>query len=239
MSASASALAAELHGLLDRYMPCDPHTAGLGELAVGLVELQEGMNRLQAVWLNTLAAFDARAGWSSDSAAAAVGIPAAINSTVWLRRACHLTGPAANVMLRLARALRTLPSTAAAMGTGQMTVDHARVIAATVAEVREPLTASGGQFLPEAAAEIARASEDTVQSRNHRIPDEPDPTDRCVEGSPVGCAEGVLVRAGRLLDELGPVGRTPRVGCQRPSLGVGRSGLRVSNSLGLSIPILE
>jgi hypothetical protein len=186
--------------LLDRYAAADPRAMGLPELASELIELRRVIDWAEGQFLSRLAAFDARGGYANDLVGESVGVVPAINSTVWLRRACHLTAPAANAKLRLARALRSLPATAAGLAAGSVSYEHARVIASTVAEVREPLTDSGGQFLPEAAAEIARATEDTVLSRNHRVPDEPDPTDRIVEGSPVGCAEGVLVRAGRLLD---------------------------------------
>ena len=91
------------------------------------VELNELMRRLEAAQrqLSALRAevtsvWDARRCWSLDRAR---------SGAAWLRGACKVDAQTASAQVRLARALRSMPATAAALRDGEVSEDQARVLA--------------------------------------------------------------------------------------------------------------
>lgn len=195
-----------VHRSIDGCAAADPSTVGLPERAIELVELRRAVDRLEALFLARLAGFDARGGAGNEQVAKTIGVPAAANTTVWLRRACHLTSAAAGSRLRLARQLRALPATMAAMGAGHVSYDHARVIAAGIEDVREPLDAAeDDSHLGDAGGEIGRIADHAGTTATTGRESDLDPLDPLglleVEGSsPLAVAERILVGAGTRLD---------------------------------------
>jgi hypothetical protein len=95
----------------------DPDTLCAGELADAVVELHRDLARLAAVNARLVAAADARR----------VGADDGYRSTVaWLGDRCRVPGRQARAEVRLARRLRTMPETAAALAHGEISEAHAQ-----------------------------------------------------------------------------------------------------------------
>jgi hypothetical protein len=114
----------ELHAVLDGL--CADAAAGetlTSSDYAGLVrEAERAISRLQAVKLSLVAAAD-RARVASASGMSGTGS--------WLSKHTHTTGAAAAGQVALAEALESLPATGAALREGDVSVEHAAVIAAT------------------------------------------------------------------------------------------------------------
>jgi len=126
----------------------DPAGLPAPALAEGLVELRRLIEGLEAQWMRWLEAFDRGGG------AAATG---AASTAAWVRSECRLAPGVARDRVELARALPRLPDTASALSAGQISVGHARLVAAAIAELTE---ATGPQF----AAEVEPALVDVARS---------------------------------------------------------------------------
>jgi Domain of unknown function (DUF222)/HNH endonuclease len=105
-------------------------------LGAELVELRRLAEALEAQWLRRLRAFDTSGG------AEAFG---AVSTAGWLRAACRLAPGVARERVRLARRLPDLPATAAAFAAGEITGEHARLVATAVDELADAL---GPKSLP-------------------------------------------------------------------------------------------
>lgn len=98
----------------------DPTAWTVSEQAEVIEACHVLLNRLAAVQLEVIAAFDAAGG------AQQLG---ARTTSAWLRTATRLDGPAAGSLVNTARALRDdLTHTATALGEGSISYDHVRVI---------------------------------------------------------------------------------------------------------------
>src|SRR5712691_864370 len=106
-------------------------------LADHLVVLRQLIDGVEAQWLRRLGVFDRRGG------AAAAG---AVSTGGWVRSACRLSPGVARDRVELARVLPGLPATAAALAAGEISVPHARLIAAAAGELAE---AAGRQLAAE------------------------------------------------------------------------------------------
>ncbi|MGH9138730.1 MAG: DUF222 domain-containing protein, partial [Acidimicrobiales bacterium] len=94
---------------------------GLGEVLVHLHRCRGGLAAVEAA---ATAAFDGRRAWSVDGSKSAAA---------WLARRCNTAAGATRGQVRLARRLRWMPHTAAALAAGEVDVHHVRLLA-TVAE---------------------------------------------------------------------------------------------------------
>jgi hypothetical protein len=104
----------------------------------GLLRLHRLATRLTAEWLRRLAAFDAAGGWQTAGAA---------SCAAWLRGWAHMHPREAAGQVALARRLRQLPVTAAALARGEISARHAQLIARAVDDVDDPPTAATGEAL--------------------------------------------------------------------------------------------
>jgi hypothetical protein len=112
----ASGLVA-LHAVLDRLMAHGPST---GDFAMAVREVDRAVARLQAVRLSLVAAAD------KASVAAGSGMS---GTGAWLSKQTRTTGAAAAGQVALAGALESLPVTGAALRDGELSAEHAAVIA--------------------------------------------------------------------------------------------------------------
>ncbi len=111
---------------IDASMLCDEELSGL------LVDLHTQSARLDAARVVLTGAWDARRVWSSDGARSAAA---------WLAHRTHQPRGALNGEVRLARRLRTMPATAAALADGDISADHntcSRRSRSTAASPRTP-----------------------------------------------------------------------------------------------------
>jgi hypothetical protein len=122
-------------------LECD--VAGLGDDEVGevLVELHRVQAQLAAVVAKFTAVFDGRRAWAADGAKSA---------GAWLARHCNTAKAATGRQVRLARRLRTMPVTVAALGAGEIDENHAGVLA-RAADSPRPVVAAA---FPEAEADL-------------------------------------------------------------------------------------
>jgi hypothetical protein len=123
---SIQALTAGVRGLAREDL------AGRDESALGaeLVEMRRLADALEAEWLRRLRAFDARGGAEGFGAVSTAG---------WLRAACRLSPGVARARVRLARRLPDLPATQVAFAAGEITAEHARLVATAVEELADAL----------------------------------------------------------------------------------------------------
>ncbi len=93
-----------------------------------LIALYEQRQRLEAEWLQQLAAFDRQEGYALEGAGSAQS---------WLRWKLRLTPGAAREQVKLARRLEDLPVTAQALSEGEIGYAHVRVIASADLPARD------------------------------------------------------------------------------------------------------
>lgn len=131
-------LAARLHDVLDGLLESDLVTLSADEHTQLVASLVKAQSRLQAATLDAVAAFD-----TADVAA----VSRHRTTKQWLERRTRLSAGAASALSRQARAVRDhLPETRDALAAGQITPQHASVIATVVrtvgaehAQVAEPI----------------------------------------------------------------------------------------------------
>lgn len=115
----------ELAEVLDRLAELDP-TALADRDAI--ISLHRELERLKAITIRAVAAFDARRDWSTDGA---------YNAAAWLATRCHLPMPTAHREVRVGRQLRDAPLVEEAFLAGEIG-DHQ---AGQLARLRTPFTA--------------------------------------------------------------------------------------------------
>jgi len=111
---------------LDRLDQDDPAGLSDAELGAELVGLRRLLDAAEARWLRMLAAFDRR------GAGAGAG---AVTTGAWLRSACRMSPGAAAERVAVARRLEGMPVLAGALGAGEVSYPHARLIARAVEEL--------------------------------------------------------------------------------------------------------
>jgi Domain of unknown function (DUF222) len=124
-------------------------TAGLSddELAGLLVALHREQARLGAVTARYLSVFERRRAYLADGAKTAAA---------WLARQCHTSRTVAAMQVRLARRLRLMPVTAAALAAGEIDEQHARVLSRVADSPRSAVAAA----FPSAEADLVGFAED-------------------------------------------------------------------------------
>lgn len=108
----------------------DPATLSDEELGETLVEWHRIESRLAASKARLTASFDLRGGYRADGAKSAAA---------WLARKTNGSPAAARAQTRLARRLRMMPLTAAALASGEISERHADVLSGLAASNRKPV----------------------------------------------------------------------------------------------------
>ena len=144
-------------------------------LAALVVELQRKADQLEALRLEALGEWDARAVWALDGACSGAS---------WLAAQGNVARPAMSGFLRDARHLRAMPRTADAVAEGTLAPAKARLLARAVnertreafARDEEALVGALGTLTVDEAAQVVRFWERSVDQ------DGPDPRDRDANG---------------------------------------------------------
>jgi hypothetical protein len=114
-------VAGALLGAVERLAVVEPASVAPDELAELVRVLESVSSRLAAQSLRVLGDFDQRGVWEVVTAAYSAGN--------WLTHQTGTSRTDATARVRLARALREMPATAAALAAGEITVAHARALA--------------------------------------------------------------------------------------------------------------
>jgi hypothetical protein len=129
---------------------CDPDELGDAALAAQVLALRRLADQLEGVWLRLLAVVDARG-----AAGAEHGVTA-LSTTGWLRAALRIGPGAAGRAVRTARALHRGPlgGTALAVAAGEVSVEHAMVLAEATKDVPPAQVVEAEPVLVEAARRL-------------------------------------------------------------------------------------
>jgi hypothetical protein len=119
---------APLHDALDGLAAVDDAALSDVELGEALVALSRVEGRLAAQRARLTARFDARRVWAADGYRSAAG---------WMAHRCSMAPARARAEVRMARVVRHLPATAAALASGSIGIDAAR----SITRVYRPATA--------------------------------------------------------------------------------------------------
>ena len=112
------------------------------EVGAQIVELRKVIGRLEAACSKRVRWFDSRDAYRADGAASMVA---------WLRDRCGLAGGPAAQRVEVARELEALPGAAALLENGELSFDHAAVLARTAVEIGVRATEIAGPGLVHAA----------------------------------------------------------------------------------------
>ncbi len=135
-----------LASAIDELTVEELHALGPAALGDSIVELTGLIGRLQAERLRRLAVFDGQDGAAADGARGTAG---------WLRWRCLTGAGQAAAQVTLARALdRVLPVTRAALAAGQISFDHARVLAYGTVDVPAEVVAAAEPMLVDHAGRL-------------------------------------------------------------------------------------
>jgi hypothetical protein len=128
----------------------DPAEAGDAQVASEVLALRRLADQLDGVWLRRLAMVDARG-----AAGAEAGVRAG-STAGWLRAALRLSPAGAGRAVRTARALHRgpLPATARALAHGEVSVEHAVVLADTTHDLPPARVAEAEGVLVDAARRL-------------------------------------------------------------------------------------
>jgi hypothetical protein len=153
LPAGLEGLSAGLEGLaagVAALAACDPDEHGDAALAAQVLALRRLADQLDGAWLRLLAAVDARG-----AAGAEHGV-AALSTAGWLRAALRMSAAGAGRAVRTARALHRGPlkRTARALAGGQVSAEHAVVLAETTAELPPAQVAEAEGVLVDAARRL-------------------------------------------------------------------------------------
>ena len=108
-----------LLAVLDCMLDVDPRDLVDSQLAAALIEFEQSARRIDAARARVLAEFDARRAHATRGSA---------NAAAWLRANCGMSAGSASAAVRLARGLRALPLTGAALAAGRVSAAHAHAI---------------------------------------------------------------------------------------------------------------
>jgi hypothetical protein len=134
----------ELHAVLDRLMA---HGSSTGDFAMAVREVDRAVARLQAVRPALVAAAD------KASVAGASGMS---GTGAWLSKQTRTTGAAAAGQVALAGALESLPVTGAALRDGEVSAEHAAVIADATRQLPASLDAEQRGLVDQRLVDQAR-----------------------------------------------------------------------------------
>ena len=130
----------ELTGAIDSLLDQDPHALSDAQLHELVVTLQRQRHRLAAVAANALAVWDQRMVWVDDGSRSAAARLANETSS---------STSSARAELRRARQLHSMPKTASALGSGDLSPDHVDLIGKANQPWRDAVFASHEESLVE------------------------------------------------------------------------------------------
>src|SRR3954453_734589 len=109
----------ELRSAIDGLGAIDVADMPAPALGEHLQDLMEARNKLDGQIERALAVFDSRGYCETDGA---------VSSASWLRGRCRVSASEASTRVKIARGLRDLPATAAALEAGAIALSHAQAI---------------------------------------------------------------------------------------------------------------
>src|SRR5215475_3690406 len=124
--ASLANLIAQAESLLDQFAALEVGPLPVSEVGSGIEGLRKLQNRLAAQMVRLVAVFDKAGGAKRAGATSTQG---------WLGAQLNLDRSAARRTTELAQSVQIVPTTTDALGAGAVSVEHAAVIASTVAEL--------------------------------------------------------------------------------------------------------
>ena len=149
-----------LQGLRDEDLDAMP-ASSMGE---ELIKLRRHINSCEAEFQRRLTRFESGHGYTADGA---------LSSKPWLRWQCHLSPAAASDRVEVSRLMASLPQTVKAFSDGEISYQHAALIARTAEKLGDKMEAQAESILVTAAKELdpARLRVVTVQMRHYMDPD--------------------------------------------------------------------
>jgi hypothetical protein len=136
----------------EAWNPVDPASLPPVELTDRVVELRRLIDGLEGMWSRLVAALDGSGAIDGGTAA-------------WLRSACRLSPSAARSRVVLARRLTARPVAATALSSGEISVDHARLVTTALAELD---AAAGPELATAAEAPLVEAARQCDPTRLRR-----------------------------------------------------------------------
>ena len=134
-----------INSLLDQLSSEDLNSLPASAMGNDQIALQRIGNRVQAEALRRLRRFDSGQGYASTLA---------LSAKAWLRWKCNLSYPAASNQVEVARALDSLPQTTEAFADGDITYQHASLIARTSVQLGDKMEAHAESILVNSAREL-------------------------------------------------------------------------------------
>jgi Domain of unknown function (DUF222)/HNH endonuclease len=133
-------------------------------MAEDLVELRRHINGCEAEFMRRLGRFESGQGYAADGA---------LDAKPWLRWQCNLSPSAASDRVEVSKQLTSLPETTAAFADGDISYQHAAMIARTAEKLGVKFEAQAEAILVTAAKELdpARLRVVIVQLRHYLDPD--------------------------------------------------------------------
>jgi uncharacterized protein DUF222/HNH endonuclease len=150
--------------ILERLQAEDISEASPASLGEELKELFRHRNQCDAEIQRRLHRLDKSRAYESDGS---------LTAKAWLRWNCHLTHAAASDRVEVARQMQSLPVTIEALAAGEISYQHAALIARTAQQLGTQWPADGEQILVPAAKEVdpARLRMATMMLRHCLQPD--------------------------------------------------------------------
>jgi hypothetical protein len=154
----------ELRSGLERLRSQDLDELPASALDEYLTQLRNHINGCEAEFSRRLARFDSNQGYAASGA---------LSAKAWLRWQCNITGAAASDRVEVTRLLASLPQTTEAFAAGDISYQHAAMIARTAAELGDKMEANAETILVNAAKELdpGRLRVVTLQLRHCLQPD--------------------------------------------------------------------
>ncbi len=135
----------ELNSLLDRLSDQDLEAVPAESVGEDIKELRRIGNRVDAESSRRMRHFDKGQGYAASGA---------LTAQAWLRWQCHLTAAAASERVEGSRKMACLPKTEAAFSQGEISYQHAALIARTASQLGDKFEAQAETILVEAAKEL-------------------------------------------------------------------------------------
>ena len=154
----------EMNQGLQRMREEDLEALPASSMDKDLVELRRHINGCEAEFMRRLRRYDTGQGYAADGA---------LNPKPWLRWECHLSPSAASDRVEVSEQLASLPQTTAAFGDGEISYQHAAMIARTAEKLGDKMESNAEAILVTAAKDmdLARFRIVTVQLRHFMDPD--------------------------------------------------------------------
>src|SRR5713226_6886254 len=135
----------QIHSLLDHLAEEELTSVPAESMGNDQIALQRIGNRVQAEALRRLRRFDSGQGYASSGA---------LSAKAWLRWRCNLTGPNASGMVEVSRQLASLPQATQALADGDISYQHASLIASTAADLGGMMESHAEDILVTAAKKL-------------------------------------------------------------------------------------